>query len=333
MAEAVLLAALLAFLFAHALWSGWQRKRKELAHIAGQAAIAAWLDDPISEAESATTLRRLPLDVRVALCVQSAPSLPEAKQERLRSTAEKTGVTRHALKLLTSWWWWRRVQGARVLMQLGYREFFGFEPPLLRDRHPMVRAQGALCATLHPSPDIIEELLVLLNDKNSECRFGAQYALRRIGAAAVEPLTHYLSQHKGVTTVSALQMAVGLADARMTGPAIRLCEDASPVVREWAARLLGAIGDSRTASPLLVLLEDSEPGPRAAAALSLGRLGHPQAAPALYSLLHTGPQPMQKEAAQALSALGPEGRKYLQLALDEGANLAVDTPAQLLAKS
>ena len=72
----------------------------------------------------------------------------------------------------------------------------------------------------------------------------------------------------GVET--ALEVAVGLADARFFSPALTLCHSATAGVRALAATLLGALGGREGVEVLTALLDDDVPEVRAAAARALG---------------------------------------------------------------
>ena len=63
---------------------------------------------------------------------------------------------------------------------------------LFLDRAALVRAQAAEWAVEHPTPAVINALLLLLGDAESLCRFAAQDALFRLGPLVAEPLVHLL---------------------------------------------------------------------------------------------------------------------------------------------
>ncbi|WP_249522928.1 HEAT repeat domain-containing protein [Modestobacter marinus] len=91
-------------------------------------------------------------------------------------------------------------------------------------------------------------------------------------------------------------------------PALRTAlTDGSPAARALAAEVLGVHGDPAAAPGLLALLHDrwQPPEVRRAAATALGRIGSPQATAELTQLLATGPVPaLQRVAAEALGRIG-----------------------------
>src|SRR5918996_675770 len=107
----------------------------------------------------------------------------------------------------------------------GGREYM---PTLLRDPHPLVRAQAAEWAVEHPHLGIINSLLTLLDDGHALCRVKAQDSLLRMGRVVKEPLHRYLISHPDNGVEAALRVAVGLPDQRFLPVAIHLCQDASP---------------------------------------------------------------------------------------------------------
>jgi hypothetical protein len=89
-------------------------------------------------------------------------------------------------------------------------------------------------------------------------------------------------------------------------------EDRPVVVRRAAATALGRIGWTRSTDPLSrVLAHSSDPGLRCAAAEALGRIGDPAALPALTAGMASSAEDVRRTCAEALGALGAEGREWL----------------------
>ena len=167
----------------------------------------------------------------------------------------------------------------------------------------------------HPTPTVIKALLLLLGDAESLCRFAAQDALLRLGPLVAEPLVDLLGVHHRVGHLwplrmtagveTALEVAVGLADARFFSPALTLCHSATAGVRALAATLLGALGGREGVEVLTALLDDDVPEVRAAAARALGKLRYWPAAAALATLLQDRAWDVRREVGLALRSLGP----------------------------
>ena len=107
-----------------------------------------------------------------------------------------------------------------------------------------MRAQAVEWAVHAPDPDVVQQLLQMLGDRDGRCRFAAQDTLVRLGHAAIEPLVAYLgvADHDGV--LGALEVALTMADARLLAPARALARRRRPTCApapyrcsaRWAAR-------------------------------------------------------------------------------------------------
>jgi HEAT repeat protein len=354
--QGLLLAVSLGLFFAHGLWLAWYGRRYQPLLERTQATIGTVVLGgtalPPTEYE---WLCALPVRLQIRLFTHLAPSLSGAKKQQLTALAHASGLLAWAATRCRSQWWWRRLQGARLFTLLGGGEHV--VPVLFLDRAALVRAQAAEWAVEHPTPAVIKVLLLLLGDAESLCRFAAQDALVRLGPLVAEPLVHLLGVYHRVGHLwplrmtagieTALEVAVGLADARFFSPALTLCHSATPGVRALAATLLGALGgregvevltalldddvpEVRAAEVLTALLDDDVPEVRAAAARALGKLRYWPAAAALATLLRDRAWDVRREVGLALRSLGPPGLLFLHRSLQDADRFAADMARHML---
>ena len=246
----------------HAVWGAIVApRRRRLLDQTRAAVLESLFGTPAGAA--ATSLGRLPQDLRIRVLGELAASLGGAGREQLTQLAREVGLLEAAEALCRSRRWWRRLRGVRLLTMLGGGE--SVVPPLLRDPDPAVRAQAAEWAADHPLPQVTEALLALLGDPTSLCRAAVQDSLLRMGARAAEPLARYLASASGIGCEGALEVAAGSPDTRFLRPALTLAGDPSPRLRSRAAALLGALGGPEAVAALTVQLADPAPEGRAAA--------------------------------------------------------------------
>lgn len=223
--------------------------------------------------------------------------------------------------------WWRRLHGVRMLVQLD-------EPPeahraMLTDRRPEVRAEVAGWVARDPRPEDIGRLVRMLDTDVKGCRFAAENALRRIGAAAVPELTDYLSGPAERAAV-ALAVAAAAGTPALLPVAARWSRDADPVNRAASAAVLATVGTDEAGRLLVALLRDPDPRVRAAAAAGLGEMALWAAAPQLVEQLHDPDWSARRSAAAALRGLGPVGRLCLRRALADPDPRAVEIVRHVL---
>ena len=313
----LLILAAVALVCGHALWL-WREQRWSWPQLTrGWAILAAALDGPVPPPADLKWLGSLPVRLQIRLFTSTLVSLTGLDRERITRVARIIGLLSRVETLCGSPLWWRRLQGGRLITLFGGgREYM---PTLLRDPHPLVRAQAAEWAVEHPHLGIINSLLTLLDDGHALCRVKAQDSLLRMGRVVKEPLHRYLTSisHPDSGVEAALRVAVGLADQRFLPIAIHLCQDASPGVRILATELMGAVGGRKAVDTLTRLLSGADPEVRVAAARALGKLGHwPAAAAAiLAALLQDRRFEVRWEAGLALRALGAPGILLLRRAL------------------
>ena len=150
-------------------------------------------------------------------------------------------------------------------------------------------------------------LAALLADRSADVRGAAARALGKAGdPAAVTPLLTALTGARalplGIVGMALLDLGTPVLPALRTA-----LTDGSPAAQALAAEVLGVQGDPQATSGLLALV----PGHRLptevrqAAATALGRIGSPRATAALTGLLTAGHLPvLQRAAAEALGRIG-----------------------------
>jgi HEAT repeats len=321
--------ALLAIL-SHALYLRWWERRYRNKTASGRLAIVEALDEGSLNPEGLSLLRSLPLRVQIAIFVHLAPNLSGIQRRRLTQLARDIGLLDRAERRCASSMWWRRLQGARLLTILGGGD--SVLPAMFGDRRYEVRAQAAEWAADHPHQRVVENLVDMLGDEATLCRFIVQDSLLRLGSAAVEPLTSRLltGQRSHHEVTAALRVAGGLSDPRLLAPALHLCADERAEVRALAVSVVGGLGGHDAIQVLLECLSDTSAEVRAAAARSLGRLEHwPVAAP-LARLLRDEAWEVRREAGLALRALGTPGLLLLRRSLNDRDRFAADMAKQVL---
>ncbi len=181
----------------------------------------------------------------------------------------------------------------------------------LKDRDPDVRASAIQC--LQEETELLEALLQAVQDKEAVVRQAVWRALEqqyRIGRRADRPriITALLTLLENADAGMRQEMMFTLGE--YTEPqvidalATLTQRDASPQVRQFAARALGRIGDDRAVVPLLRTMHDPVEWVRSAAKDELGRIGDRRAIPALLAIKDVGDQQDHQRTASALTRLG-----------------------------
>lgn len=315
--------------FGHALWNEFSRRKRHRLLERGRTILASALAEPPRLAESDRRwLQNLSLRLQIRLFTETARSVSGANHQRLAELARDVGLIDRAETRCRSPLWWRRLLGVRLLSALGGGE--AAAEPLLRDPHPIVRAQAIEWAAGHPAPAVIAALIERLDDPHGLCRFKAQDSLLRMNEPVIEPLARHLFSPGRPAVESALRVAVGLADHRFLAPVMTLCRDPSARVRALAAGLLGKLGGDQSVDILKTLLADDDPGVRAAAGQALGQLRHWPAASALAALLRDPAWTVRREVGLALRNFGSPGILFLRRALKDPDRFAADMAQQVL---
>lgn len=308
--EGAVVGAALALIFGHALWLNLEARRTRPRLLRGRRALAEYLDGDREEREvAATLLAGLPRRVQRRVAAEASESMRAGNTAGVGDIARRLGLVREARRWCRSRRWSRRALGAHLLTLWGEAEV---DAALLTDRHPVVRTRAIEWAGEHPSPELVELVLERLVDPSLMCRWTAQDALLRAGAAATAPLAGRLAS---ATHGPAIELLLGLAarrpDASFYDASLRLAGDDRPAVRAGAAATLGGLGGTEGTAVLQALLRDPDPRPRAAAADGLGRLRHWPAAAPVGALLGDPSWEVRRAAGEALARMGAPGTLLL----------------------
>jgi hypothetical protein len=288
-----------------------RRRRRSAIESRWHDALRSDADGPAKPSDG---LSRLSPRRRVTTIAALVGSLSGDMVARVTGPTDLPEVRRCGDAWTRSRWWWRRLHGVRMLIQLN-------EPPsayrsMLTDRRPEVRAEAASWVAQDPDPTDISQLISMLDTDVKTCRFAAENALRRIGAAAIPALTSYLNG-PAKSAAAALAIASTAATPALLPTATRWSRDPDPLNRTATAALLAAVGADQAGQVLVQMLEDPAPRVRAAAASGLGQIALWAAAPQLLQHLHDPDWAVRRSAAAALRLLGPVGRLCLRRALDD----------------
>jgi HEAT repeat protein len=260
----------------------------------------------------------------IASIVSVAQSLTSATGA-VRQIATLGGILQYANKRSHSKRWWRRLEGARLLTLLGAREDDARR--MLRDPHPLVRAQGAAVAATYPFPEASLALGALLHDDAAVCRFAATQAIMQLGPEALEGILDELRRGdlRLPNADVLIELAASMPSPAMFDIALRYSQAPDPAVRRAATALLAAVGGEPTVERLMLLLADDAPTVRSAAAQALGAIGEWRAASALGERLADDNHDVRFAAAFALHRLGAPGQIVLRRIISRGPQRAAAT--------
>lgn len=160
-------------------------------------------------------------------------------------------------------------------------------------------------------PRAIGPLMTALQN-DDECCDTAAESLKRIGAAAVEPLITALGDQKWYVRSNVAQALGAIGDTRAVYPlTLALDSDDHPRVRRSVAEALGLLGDTRALESLITALQDDSPYVRSTAALALGTIGDSQAIDPLLGTLLDIDRKVRSSAMFALGKIGEPAVKPL----------------------
>jgi HEAT repeat protein len=209
--------------------------------------------------------------------------------------------------------------------------------------------------TPRADPDVVEALLAVLEDPDSDVRSVAAWALgKSMHARAVAPLVERLRDPDAGVRGYAARALAQLQDAHARAPLELALADASAEVRVFAAEALGHIGNACTAEPLRiasrdaiagvrrasiealaeldgaaaaevaeVTLGDPDPDVRLSAAMALGQSGDVRAIQPLVHVLSGGDEKTRERAAAALACVSAAAASPFLTALLDDRNEAI----------
>lgn len=326
-AEGLLVALTLGWLVTSAGVRSLGRQRREERVSLARGALARAFGGEPPAGEELSALARLPRSLRIDLLAAAGRGLSGMARDRLAALARETGLTADAETRCASRRWWRRLQGVRLLTLTGAGG--PHDADLLTDRDDEVRAAAATASADQSRPDI-ERLIAMLDDEAPLCRFAAKSALLRIGRPVVAPLAQRLEASARGRIDEAMEVAAGVAEARLLPAALTLARHRSPRTRSLAATIAGAVGGMEAVETLERLLADEESAVRAAAAAGLGKLAHWPSAPQLAVALGDPAWEVRRSSALALRSIGPAGLVMLRDSLQNPDRFARDMAQQVL---
>lgn len=325
--EGFLVALTLAWLIASAGARALGCRRREERVAVARRALARGFGGEALAGDDLLALARLPANLRIDLLAAARRSLSGEARDRLAALAQQTGLTAYARKRCASRRGWRRLQGVRMLTLTGAGSLE--DAALMSDPDDEVRAAVATAAADQPRPDV-DRLIAMLDDVAPLCRFAAKSSLVRIGRPVVGPLARRLEASAVGRIDEAMEVAAGVAEARLLPAALALARHRSPRTRSLAASIAGAVGGAQAVEALDRLLQDSDSTVRAAAATGLGKLAHWPSAPQLAAALDDPAWAVRRSSALALRSLGPPGLVILRESLQNPDRFARDMAQQVL---
>jgi HEAT repeat protein len=140
------------------------------------------------------------------------------------------------------------------------------------------------------SPQAIDTLMLLLQDKVPGVREEAGRAIQAIGEASVPKLLNILHDRNWKARLRAVEALALLKPREAVGPLMTIVlEDPDTAVRQDAVRALGQIGDSRAIPLLLSSLALNTPSLKLPAIQALGEIRSTEAIPALIAMIKSLP--------------------------------------------
>ncbi len=140
------------------------------------------------------------------------------------------------------------------------------------------------------SPQSIETLILLLQDKVPGVREEAGRAIQAIGEASVPKLLETLQDHNWRIRLRAVEALALLKPQEAVGPLMTVVlKDSDTAVRQDAVRALGQIGDPRAIPLLLSSLALNTPSLRLPAIEALGQIRSTEAVSTLIALVNSLP--------------------------------------------
>ena len=242
------------------------------------------------------------------------PQLRGSDREVLQQVLTARGVVDRAAADLGARAAWRRGRAATLLGSTGSRAHTAELTALLADRDPEVRCAAARALGKSGEPSAVTSLLEALSATRPLPAGVSGMAVLDLGTSALPALRTALDSGAPAAQSLAAEL-LGLHGDLSASAALELLvrdRDRPVPVRRAAAGALGRIG-SPSATDVLVRALGS-PELTATAAQALGRIGDPFALPALVTGLAATEPETRAACANALAALGPDGRDALMSA-------------------
>jgi HEAT repeat protein len=295
-------------------WAHMARGRRERRDATRRAALTPLVYTLLDGEDTVQALADAPA-VLDDVVLHLLPQLRGSDRQVLQDVLVARGVVDRASKDLSAHAAWRR---GRAAMLLGATASTRHTPDLitlLADRSPDVRSAAARALGKAGDVTAAPDLLAALTTPHPLPSGIAGMALLDLGATALPALREALGS--GSAPARALSASLlGLHGDVPATPELTAAvadTDAPPEVRRAAAEALGRIGAPQAGEVLShVTALETDPTLRRASAEALGRIGDPDCAPALVAGMAAADLGVRRACAEALAAIGPEGRDRLE---------------------
>lgn len=306
-----------------------RRQRKRIADVRSYLARFAAEDGEIPLPPWMKRLRPIRLG---RLLAGLASQLTGRDRTRLIDLGNEAGINATVRRWCASRRWWRRLQGAQLRTTFARMDVLTLR--LLRDPHPLVRAEAARSIGIDPGPWACGELIRVLDDDSLACRNAARDALSRAGASAGGPVLEALGNAgtPARALVVLLDIAAHQSDPRIVPAVAAWLHSKDRDVRAAAAVALGSLGGATAREALLSAANDPAVEVRVAAIRAIGSIGVAEDAHVLLRGLEAEEWQIREASGAALLGLGAVGRMHLRRAVRGSAGSAADTAQWVLQK-
>ncbi len=290
------------------------RRRRERRDIVRRAALTPFVYALLDGEDSGAALADAPA-VLDDVVLHLLPQLRGQDRQVLQDVLVARGVVDRAEDDLSARAAWRRGRAAMLLGAAGSTRHTDDLITLLFDRSPDVRSAAARAIGKAGDAQAVPHLLDSLTTSRPLPSGIVGMALLDLGTSALPALRTAL----GSGAESARALAAGLLGLHGDVPASRalveLLDDprCAVQVRRAAAEALGRIGAPQAGAALSrVTVLAADHTLRRASAEALGRIGDPTNASALVAGMTAADLDVRTACADALAAIGPEGRDRLE---------------------
>jgi len=250
------------------------------------------------------------------LVLDLLPQLRGDDRRTLQRVLAARGVVDRAAADLTARATWRRGRAATLLGSAAATDHTPALAALLADRSADVRGAAARALGKAGDPASVAPLLTSLTGARAVPLGIVGMALLDLGTPVLPALRTALADGTHAAQALAAEVLGVQGDTPAAPALLGLVEDhrLPTDVRRAAATALGRIGSPEATTELTHLLAPGHvPGLQRAAAEALGRIGDPAGISALVSGLHAADPGVRAACADALAAIGEEGRGRLRV--------------------
>ncbi|RBY93866.1 hypothetical protein DQ244_00335 [Blastococcus sp. TBT05-19] len=285
------------------------RRKRELMPL-----VHAVLDDDPVDGAPLPDVVGAPADLD-EIVLELLPQLRGSDRQTLRDLLAERGVVSRAVADLTARKSWRRGRAVALLGSAAGTDHIAAMVELLDDRSLEVRCAAARALGKAGDPAAVGPLLRATHGERALPSGVLGMALLDLGTTALPVLRDSLTGRNQVARGLVAEL-LGVHGDPSAAPLLEaLVRDAGEDlgVRRSAAAALGRIGSPTSTEPLVDALSNSpDPGLQRTSAEALGRIGHPLATIPLLAGLAAEDIAVRAACADALAALGADGRASLE---------------------